>query len=82
MKAKDLKYYVHRFTNLRRDNKYGGAPHKPILLLSIINNIESELILKNRIYITPELIGTFKSIWADLVNSERHHCGYFNKYNE
>ena len=33
---KDLSYYVHCFTSLKRDNKNGGAPHKPILLLSVI----------------------------------------------
>lgn len=74
MKEKDLKYYLHRFTKLRRDNKYGGAPHKPILLLSIINCFETNHFKTNQICITPELVGTFKSIWAEIVESERHHC--------
>jgi putative restriction endonuclease len=77
VEIKDIKYYLKHFTKLRRDNKYGGAPHKPILLLSIINNIEEGLIASNKILITPELVGTFKSLWADLVISERHHC-YFS----
>ena len=74
MTKKDLKYYLHRLTHLRRDNKYGGAPHKPIMILSVISNIEIGLIKSNKIFITPELVGTFKSLWSNLVESERHHC--------
>ncbi len=71
---KSLKYYLYKLTHLRRDNKYGGAPHKPIMILSVISNIEIGLINNNKIFITPELVGVFKNLWSNLVESERHHC--------
>ena len=74
MNEKTLKYYTEKLTKFRRDNKNGGAPHKPILLLSIISNIENGLIKDNRIYLLPELVATFKKIWIDLVIGEGHHC--------
>jgi putative restriction endonuclease len=63
----DLKYYIHCFKNLRRDRKNGGAPHKPVLLLSVIDLFEKGIITSTRIYITPELVGSFKSHWSELV---------------
>ncbi len=45
----------------------GKAPHKPILLLSIIQLIAKGVILNNRIFITPELVLTFKQNWNQLV---------------
>lgn len=74
MDDKSLTYYIHKLTHLRRDNKYGGAPHKPIMILSVISNIEIGLIKSNKILITPELVGAFKNLWSKLVESERHHC--------
>ena len=74
MQKKSLKHYIYDLTHLRRDNKYGGAPHKPILLLSIIENVESGNILDNKIFILPELVSVFKKLWSTLVTSNRHHC--------
>ncbi|MBD9358848.1 HNH endonuclease [Methylomonas albis] len=71
-KKKDLNHYLLKFKNLRRDRKNGGAPHKPILLLSIISLFESNPLQTNQIYITPELISFFKTNWATLVNSDHH----------
>ena len=71
MKEK-LPHYVYRFTHLRRDNKNGGAPHKPILLLSIIRLFEEEIIKNNQIFILPELVGSFKSNWTRLVYTNHH----------
>lgn len=62
-----LSYYVHCFTHLKRDGKNGGAPHKPILLLSIIRLFEKGLFTNNQIYILPELVASFKSNWSQLV---------------
>ena len=61
---KDLSYYVHCFTSLKRDNKNGGAPHKPILLLSLINLFEKDFFHNNEINIIPELVASFKSNWT------------------
>lgn len=62
-----LAYYIHCFTHLKRDAKNGGAPHKPVLLLSVIRLFEKGLIADNRICISPELVSVFKSIWSKLV---------------
>jgi putative restriction endonuclease len=67
---KTLAYYIHAFVNLRRDYKKGGAPHKPVLLLSILQLFDSNQIDSERIFITPELVGTFKSTWAALVRTD------------
>lgn len=64
---KNLSYYIHCLTHLKRDMKNGGAPHKPILLLSLISLYEQGLYTNNRIYILPELVASFKSNWSKLV---------------
>jgi putative restriction endonuclease len=47
--------------------KNGGAPHKPILLLSVIRLFEQSIFTDNQIYVLPELVASFKSNWAKLV---------------
>ena len=64
--------YLKKFTSLRRDNKNGGAPHKPILLLSVIEVFENNLFNTNQVFIIPELVANFKRIWTQLVDT-RHH---------
>jgi putative restriction endonuclease len=58
---------LHLFSHLRRDYKHGGAPHKPVLLLAILELVRKGEIQNNRIAITPELVLEFKSIWSRLV---------------
>lgn len=71
MISKDkLSYYQYLVTHLRRDYKKGGAPHKPVLLLSIIEAYQKKQIQDNRIYITPELVGLFKDNWNAFVQTE------------
>jgi putative restriction endonuclease len=59
-----------QFSKLKRSATNGGAPHKPILLLSILSLIRKGEISFNRIEITPSLVLEFKSIWARLVISQ------------
>ena len=54
--------YLKNFSKLRRDYKFGGAPHKPILLLAIINLIKKRIIVNSYIEISPELVLEFKEI--------------------
>lgn len=68
----ELKYYINCFISLRRDYKNGGAPHKPILLLSIIKLFEEEYLKNEHLYITPSLVSVFKMIWSQLVISNHH----------
>lgn len=62
------KYKKQLLSLNRASNKtLGKAPHKPILLLSIIQLIHKGEILSNKIYITGELVIAFKSNWNKLV---------------
>lgn len=59
-----LKDYIEVFTHLHTAKVKGHkAPHKAILLLSIIDLIESEVIRYPQIELTDELIDKFNCIW-------------------
>jgi len=62
-----LSEYLSYFSKLRRDYSHGGAPHKPILLLALLELVRKGDVHTNRIEITPELVLEFKSIWSKLV---------------
>ncbi len=70
--------YKKQFCSLNRatNKNLGKAPHKPILLLSIIQLIHKGVIQTNRIYITGELVIAFKSNWNRLV--ETNHIPNFS----
>lgn len=70
MPKKNLDYFLYCFENLRRDARMGGAPHKPVLLLSLIDQFENFELAGNRVLITPELIASFKATWSTLVESQ------------
>lgn len=67
-----LPKYLHHFTHLKRDRKNGGAPHKPILLLSVIRMFEQGIFKDRRIEIIPELVASFNSHWAQLVTTNHN----------
>jgi len=69
---KNLSYYIHCFTHLKRDMKNGGAPHKPLLILSLIEQFEKKTIYNEQIFITPELVSSFKTHWTELVLTNHH----------
>ena len=66
--SKNLTYYCKKFTKLRvnRHKNRGIAPHKPILLLSILELISQKKMSQNKIYLTAELISTFQKYWSHL----------------
>ncbi|TQI69576.1 putative restriction endonuclease [Gramella sp. Hel_I_59] len=63
--------YLNYFKKLNRgySKNLGRAPHKPILLLSILQLIQDGSIDSNKIFITPELILAFKRNWKQLVDT-------------
>lgn len=68
----ELLKYINKFIHLRVDRSKGqAAPHKPILLLSIIQEIEIGNITSNKIYITPELVARFKDNFYRLIKTEK-----------
>ena len=54
---------LHRNQNARM----GAAPHKPILLLAVLDEIERGGIPTNLIELTPELVAAFRAYWRVLV---------------
>lgn len=70
-----IKKYLRAFNNLRIDRAHGIAPHKPVLLLSVLKAFQNNLIADKRIYITPELVALFKANWSLLVTSN-HDCRF------
>ena len=70
--------YSNYFKKLNRGfNKgLGRAPHKPILLLSIIQLISKGIIPTNRIFITSDLLLSFRQNWKILVDT--NHTNNFS----
>ena len=71
--------YAKLFGKLRRDKNsthfskltYDRAPHKPLLLLSVLDLFEQGLIQSNLIELTPDLGDLFTRYWADVMPSDR-----------
>lgn len=64
---KDIIYYQNAFSNLRRNMQNGGAPHKPVLFLSVLRLFRDGDLYSNHIEPSPLLYHTFKSLWKNLV---------------
>lgn len=70
-----LKYF-NAFKKLKRgETQYGKAPHKVVMLLTVLQSFQNNLISNNRIIIQPELILLFKSNWKELVKTN-HVCNF------
>jgi predicted restriction endonuclease len=71
--------YAPRLTNLRTDvnrNHYPNqpghrAPHKPILLLSVMDLIAEGSVTANFIEFTPDLVEPFSLYWAKVMPRDR-----------
>lgn len=64
MDAATLTKYLHAFAHLHRNK--GLAPHKPVLLLSILDEIGRGHITDNEIILTVELVAAFREYWQTL----------------
>ena len=71
MAKKDVHFYSRAFSRLRVSRSRGVAPHKPILLLSVVELIGQGKISQNRISLSPELIAAFLKYWS-LLGSESY----------
>lgn len=67
--SRDLAYYCNCFATLKvsKTKERGTANHKPILILSVLELITQQSIVENRIFVSNELIETFKKYWSILV---------------
>jgi putative restriction endonuclease len=63
------------FDNLHRNQnpRWGWAPHKPILLLAMLDEIDRGNIQDNFIEITPDLVASFRAYWRILVPPDTWH---------
>ena len=64
MNQKEIKKFIHAFTHLNV-NRAGGrpSPHKPVMLLAVLELAEAGLLTENRIYYTPQLLEPFRSFF-------------------
>ena len=70
-KYKELAKYIDQFANLNVNISNGScAPHKPILLLTIISLIDSGDIWENVIRPTDKIRAIFEALWINYVPKE------------
>lgn len=69
---KNLSYYAKKFAklNVNKHRERGAAPHKPVLLISVIELIEQGKLRLNQVPLSPELISTFLKYWRSLVRTD------------
>lgn len=64
-----LEYYLDLLSKMKRASMRGfKAPHKPLLLLAIIELIEMEIIKENKITLSESLIDTFEKLWEEHID--------------
>lgn len=62
-----LQKYIQKWCRLRTDRSRGIAPHKPVLLLTVLDGIEQGIITTNRVVISAELVALFMETWTMIV---------------
>ena len=68
MSTDTLQKYVQKMKRLRVDRAHGIAPHKPLLLLAVIELIERGQIQENKISLSPGLAETFIKYWSKVTD--------------
>ena len=70
MSTNTLQRYIKKMQRLQRGEKAaeGPAPHKPVLLLSVIDLFTKKVINENKIAVSPDLVETFKKYWIRLTD--------------
>ena len=64
MSTNTLEKYIQKMKRLRVDRAHGVAPHKPLLLLAVIELIERGQNQENKIFLSPDLAETFTKYWS------------------
>lgn len=70
-----LSKYLGLFGNLHRNVNpaLGLAPHKPVFLLTLLDEVQRGSIVENFVPITPELVASFRAYWRALVPPDTWH---------
>lgn len=79
LKSETIAYYARRFARLRTDKSrsrwsaitLNRAPHKPLLLLSVLDLFEQGEVEYNLIELTPDLGELFARYWAKVLQFDR-----------
>lgn len=62
---KTWQYWLERLYNLRRDKRGSyERPHKPVLLLAILDLLDRKLLTRNEVHLTSDLVKAFKAYFA------------------
>lgn len=83
-----IHHYARLFENLNcaKTKKYGEAPHKPVLLLTLIELVRSGCLTQQEIVPTEKLRHTFEQIWRTRVKNGHYQCDvakpFFHMRNE
>ncbi|WP_312334712.1 HNH endonuclease [Sphingobacterium sp.] len=65
-----LDTYLSALAHVKRANtRYGLAPYKPILLLTLVELIEKGIVIDNRFEVNVDLVGLFQENWRLLVRT-------------
>lgn len=73
----NLSSYLLKLSKLKVDRSKGTpAPHKAVLLISVIQLIDCGFIIDNKIAITPELVARFKDNWRLLVKDDKFNPNF------
>ncbi|MGK6353423.1 HNH endonuclease [Parapedobacter sp. DT-150] len=65
-----LSTYLHTLTHLKRGGtRYGIAPHKPVLVLTLIELVDKRIVMDNRFEANADLVGRFLENWQLLVST-------------
>ncbi len=68
--SEKIRRYVQKLKKLRLGvTPYGKAPHKPIFLLTQIEQVEKGQVSENKFFITPEFVADFKENFSLLVKT-------------
>lgn len=63
--------YVEVFRNLKTNNKYGRkSPHKAVMMLTVIELFEQNVLTNNEIYYDDSLKSMFKKVWNRVLFDE------------
>lgn len=66
----NINQLIQGITSIKRGStKYGKAPHKPILLLTILELIDKGIVADNEFRINADLVGLFQENWRLLVHT-------------
>ncbi len=70
MQNPTLQKYLKAITRIKRGGtKFGIAPHKPILLITLVELVKKKIILNNRFEVNADLVGIFQENWRLLVQA-------------